>query len=79
MEFLALVIASIYALGYLAWNGRLFHSLTNSLFLSLNPVLPKRYRRRMSSALMHRIRLGAAIALGAFIAVSGEHRELWVG
>lgn len=79
VEFLALVVASIYALGYLAWNGRLLHSLTNSLFLGLNPVLPKRMRRRMSSALMHRIRLGAAIALAAFIAVMGEHRELWIG
>ena len=78
VELLALVCASIYAVGHLAWNGRLFHSLTNSLFLGLNPILPKRWRRTMSSALMHRIRLGAAVALGAFIAISGHHRELWI-
>ena len=79
VQFLALICASIYALGQLAWNGRLFHSLTNSLFLGLNPILPRRWRRPMSSALMHRIRLGAAILLGAFIAVSGHHQELWIG
>ncbi len=78
VQLLALVCASIYALGQLAWNGRLLHSLTNSLFLGLNPVLPKRYRRSMSTALMHRIRLGAAILLGALIAVSGHHQELWI-
>jgi prepilin peptidase CpaA len=77
VQLLALVCASIYAVGYLAWSGRLLASLGNSLRLGLNPVLPRRWRRPMSSALMHRIRLGAAIFLAASIAVAGEHPELW--
>lgn len=79
VELLALVCASIYAIGQLAWSGRLWQSLANSFFLGLNPVLPKRWRRTMSSALMHRIRLGAAIALGSVIALLGHHPEIWHG
>lgn len=77
MQFLSLVCASIYALGHLAWIGRLSSSLANSFFLALNPVLPRRWKRTISPALMHRIRLGAAILLGSIIALAGKHRELW--
>jgi len=76
-QFLSLICASIYAVGQLAWNGRLVSSLGNSMFLGLNPVLPRKWRRTISPALMHRIRLGAAILLGAIIAIAGHHRELW--
>jgi len=77
-QFLSLVAAAIYALGQLAWNGKLMGSLASSFFLGLNPVLPKRMRRTIAPELMHRIRLGAAILLGASIAVGEKHRELWV-
>lgn len=76
-QFLSLIAASIYAVGQLAWNGRLLASLGNSLFLGLNPVLPRRWRRTIPRELMHRIRLGAAILLGSAIALAGQHRELW--
>lgn len=76
-ELLSLIVAAIYAIGQLAWNGRLLASLGNSLFLGLNPVLPRRWRRTIPRELMHRIRLGAAILLGSLIAVAGQHRELW--
>ncbi|HJL17692.1 MAG TPA: A24 family peptidase [Sandaracinaceae bacterium LLY-WYZ-13_1] len=78
VQFLSLVIASIYALGQLTWNGKLVRSLQNSLFLGLNPVLPRRWRRTLSPELMHRIRLGAAILCGAAITIAGHHRGLWV-
>ena len=65
LQFLALVCAAIYAIGHLAWNGRLLNSLGNSLFLGLNPILPRKWRRTLSPELMHRIRLGAAILLGS--------------
>jgi prepilin peptidase CpaA len=76
-QFLSLIAASIYAVGQLAWNGRLLASLGNSLFLGLNPILPRRWRRSIPHELMHRIRLGAAILLGTLIALAGHHRELW--
>lgn len=76
-QFLSLVAASIYAVGQLAWNGKLLRSLGNSLFIGLNPILPRRYRRAIPRELMHRIRLGAAILLGAAIALAGHHRAVW--
>ena len=76
-QFLSLVAASIYAVGQLAWNGRLLASLGNALFIGLNPVLPRRWRRTIPRELMHRIRLGAAILLGTVIALAGQHREMW--
>lgn len=77
VQFLSLVAASIYAVGQLAWNGQLLRSLLSSLFLGLNPVLPRRFRRTIPTELMHRIRLGAAILLGAVIALAGHHPHLW--
>lgn len=77
VEFLAVVSAAIYSVGQLAWNGKLLRSLGNALFLALNPVLPRRFRRTIPRELMHKIRLGAAILLGAVIALAGHHRELW--
>ena len=77
-QFLSLVAASIYALGQLAWNGRLLTSLGNSLYIGLNPVLPRRLRKTIAPELMHRIRLGAAVLLGSAIAIFEKHRELWV-
>lgn len=76
-QLLSLVAASIYAIGQLAWNGKLLTSLGNSLFIGLNPVLPRRFRRTIPQELMHRIRLGAAILLGSLIALAGHHRNLW--
>jgi prepilin peptidase CpaA len=76
-EFLSVVAAAIYSVGQLAWNGKLLRSLGNAVFLALNPVLPRRFRRTIPRELMHRIRLGAAILLGTSIALLGHHRELW--
>lgn len=76
-QFLSLVVASIYAVGQLTWNGKLVTSLGNSLFLTLNPVLPRKLKRTIAPELMHRIRLGAAILFGTSIAIAGHHRELW--
>ncbi len=77
-QFLSLVAASIYAIGQLAWNGRLLNSLGNSVFIGLNPVLPRRFRKTIAPELMHRIRLGAAVLLGTSIAIFEKHRELWI-
>lgn len=77
VQLLSLVAASIYAIGQLAWNGKLLTSLTSSFFLGLNPILPRRFRRTIPTELMHRIRLGAAILLGTLIVLSGKHPNVW--
>lgn len=77
IQFMSLVVASIYAIGQLAWNGTLLRSIGNSVFLVINPILPRKWRRTIAPELMHRIRLGAAILCGATIAIAGHHRALW--
>lgn len=68
-EFLAFVVAGVYALGRLAWEGKLLRTLGNTLFMAFNPLLPARLRKPMSPELLHTLRLGGAILVGLLIAV----------
>lgn len=65
IELVAFVVAALYALGRLAWEGKLLQTLGNTLFLALNPLLPKKWRRKVSPSLMNTVRLG-----GAFLAAT---------
>ena len=60
IELLSLVIAALYALGRLAWQGQLIRTLGNAVFLAMNPLLPKKWRRKVSPTLMNTVRLGGA-------------------
>ena len=68
-EFLSFVVAGIYALGRLAWQGKLLRTLGNSLYMGVNPLLPQRLRKPISPELLHTLRLGGAIFAGTLIAV----------
>lgn len=67
-QFLAFVVAGCYALGKLAWEGKLLRTMGNSLYVGINPLLPQRMRRPMSRDLMQQVRLGPAIFAGVAIA-----------
>jgi prepilin peptidase CpaA len=71
-EFLAFVVAGIYALGRLAWQGKLLRTLGNSLYMGINPLLPQRLRNPISPELLNTLRLGGAIFAGTLIAVYGR-------
>jgi prepilin peptidase CpaA len=73
-EFLAFVVAGIYSLGRLTWDGKLFRTLGNTLALGVNPVLPKRLRRTVTPELRETLRLGGAIFAGLLISVLGHFR-----
>lgn len=73
-QFFALVVAAIYALGRLTWDGKLFRTLGNVVFIVFNPMLPKRWRRGISNELMERLRLGGAIFAGLVFAVLGRYQ-----
>jgi prepilin peptidase CpaA len=75
-EFYAFLFGALFALARLAWQGKLLHTLLNSLFLLLNPILPKRYRRQMSSENMTKMRLGPAILPGILVAIFLENQAL---
>lgn len=68
-QLFALVAASVWALGRLVWRGRLLRTLRNALFLTLNPVLPSRLRRPISTELLEAVRLGGPIFAGTAFAV----------
>ncbi len=73
-EFLAFVVAGIYSLGRLTWDGKLFRTLGNTLALGVNPVLPKRLQRSVTPELRETLRLGGAIFAGLLISVLDRFR-----
>ncbi|MGZ3420769.1 MAG: prepilin peptidase [Polyangiales bacterium] len=67
-EFYAFAAAALLAPARLAWEGKLFKTLANSLALAVNPLLPKDKRREISKESMTWFRFGPAIAVGTLIA-----------
>jgi Flp pilus assembly protein protease CpaA len=78
-EFVALIVGCIYALGRLTWDGKLFRTLGNALFLAANPVLPKRMRRQASPELYAKLRLGGAIFAGLLLVCVGRFQGALFG
>src|SRR5690606_15897634 len=62
--------AALISLGRLAWNGQLFRTMRNALFLGLNPILPKTWRREIVPELMTMVRLGAFAFVGTLVALA---------
>lgn len=67
--FFSLCAAAIFAGARLAWHGRLLAALANSLFITLNPVLPRKWRRDITADLLHKMRIGGAILAGTLVSV----------
>lgn len=79
-QLIAFVVASIYAMGRLAWDGKLLATLGRSLYLGLNPILPQRWRKSANPELMQKLRLGGAIFAGLLLSVFGRyHTALFPG
>ena len=77
-QLLACIAGALFALGRLAWQGKLFRTVGNAFYLGLNPVLPKKYRREIKPELMTMVRFGGAIAIGTALAVLLAHERLWL-
>ena len=73
VQLTALFVAAIYALGRLAWKGKLLRTLRNTFFLGVNPVLPRRWRRHIAPELMEAVRLGVPIFAGTLYALLTRH------
>lgn len=65
MVFMCLAATSVLTMARLAWHGRLLRVLSNALFLSINPILPKKWRRRITAELLHKVRMGVPMLLGS--------------
>ena len=72
--FYASCALSLFALARLAWEGVLLRTLGNVLFLMFNPVLPKKYRRKVQPQLMTKMRFGPAIFVGMLCAALANNQ-----
>lgn len=75
-QLLAFVVGAVYAMGRLAWEGKLLSTLGRTFYLGLNPLLPKSWRKAPSPELMQKLRLGGAIFAGLALTVIGRYRSL---
>jgi prepilin peptidase CpaA len=68
-EFMTLLVAAVFALGLLAWRGKLLSTLGRSFLLMLGPLVPKKRRAAVSPEMMTSIRLGPFALIGTLLAV----------
>jgi prepilin peptidase CpaA len=72
--FYSFCAGALFALARLAWEGKLLRTLANTLFLAVNPMLPKKYRRPIARELMTKMRFAVAIFVGTLVAaLSNNH------
>jgi prepilin peptidase CpaA len=77
IELTSLGLTALWSVCVLAYRGRLWASLRNSVFLLVNMVLPESKRRPMQASDLTSLRIGAAIFLGTLLAVA--NRALLLG
>ncbi len=77
IELVALIVAGLYALGRLAWEGELLKTLANSFFLGLNPLLPKKWRRKINPTQLSTVRMGGAFIAAAVLVLFSRHPNLF--
>jgi prepilin peptidase CpaA len=63
-EMYSFFAAGLIAPAFLAYEGKLFRTLKNTVLLTLNPLLPKKKRRQVEPALLTWFRFAPAIFLG---------------
>lgn len=68
VQFYGICAAAMIALGIETKNGNLLQILRNTFFVAVNPVLPKKHRRKIPRESMSKIRLGIPIFIGTLIA-----------
>ncbi|HWM84467.1 MAG TPA: A24 family peptidase [Kofleriaceae bacterium] len=76
-QLVTFMAAAVITLGRLAWNGRLLRTLSNAVFLGLNPILPGRWRRPVAPELMSVVRLGGFAFVGTTLALFMRQPAPW--
>jgi len=66
-EMYSFFAAGLVAPAFLAYEGKLFRTLKNTVLLAVNPLLPKSKRKPVEPALLTWFRFGPAIFLGMVI------------
>jgi prepilin peptidase CpaA len=63
-EFYSLIAAAVFAPARLAWDGKLFRTLGNTVAILMNPFLPQSRRRALTPEMLTSLRFGPAIFAG---------------
>lgn len=63
-EFYSFMAAMLIAPARMAWEGKLFRVLGNTLALAINPLLPRHRRRQISPEMLTSMRFGPAVLVG---------------
>lgn len=79
VEFWAVVAAAVISLIRLAMRKKLLRTFGATFYLALNPIMPRRYRRRVSREMMTKTRLGAPIFVGTLLAITLHYLPLAAG
>ncbi len=74
-QFYACIAACVLAFGRLAYEGKLFRVLGNTVMLVVNPFLPRSRRREITPEMMTWARFGPAIFLGTAAAAALHWRQ----
>ena len=61
--------AGLIAPAFLAYEGKLFRTIKNTILLTVNPLLPKKKRRVVEPALLTWFRFGPAIFIGTGVTI----------
>ena len=67
--------AAVLAPVWLAYEGKLFHTVSNAAYLLANPILPKGRRREINPETMTWFRMGPAILLGTLVTAALHWRD----
>lgn len=60
--------ATLYSMAWMAYEGKLLRTLSNTLKLLVNPLLPKDRRHQLPEAMMTELRFGPSIFAGTCLA-----------
>jgi prepilin peptidase CpaA len=74
-ELFAVIAAAIYALGLLAYQGKLMQVFRNTATLAFNPFRPKDRRRELTPEMLTKMRFGPSIFVGTCTAALTNWRS----
>jgi len=75
LQMYSFFVAALIAPARLAYDGKLFRTLQNSLLLMVNPFLPQSKKRTVAVEMMSWLRLGPAILIGVAITAMENWRR----
>ena len=77
VQLASMLVLALYALGVLAFRGKLLRTLSNTLLIAVNLVRPQAKRRAVEPELLTSMRMGAAILTALVLVVAQRHVGLW--